>query len=194
MSVVTDLHPAAQASWRLLATALERERDPRRRANLGVVARHVEQEVRGDMDALMATLVPEPQYSIWGASSSSGPKGREAVVAHYQAMFDSGKSRLEFELIRVVVDDDSVVTEGIFRHAYAGSTLAGRFVPTDEVDPDRWYLVEYRALVLWPISPEGLIQGEEIYAGEPPRIVRVLEQGECPHLGPVARGRAAGTD
>ncbi|NMH98207.1 nuclear transport factor 2 family protein [Pseudonocardia acidicola] len=187
MTTATELHPAAKASWKLLADRVEQERDPRHRANLEVVARHVEEEVRGDMDALMATLVPEPQYRIWGASSSTGPKGHAEVVAHYQAMFDSGKSRLEYEVTRVVVDDDTVVTEGIFRHAYTGATLAGRVVAADEVDLERWYLVEYHALVVWPIGADGLIEGEEIYAGEPPRIVRALEPGECPHLGPVDR-------
>lgn len=134
MSSATELHPAARASWSLLAERVAHERDARRRANLEVVARHVEAEVRGDLDALMATLVPEPRYEIWGGSSSVGPKGREEVVAHYQAMFDSGKSRLEYEVTRVVVDDDSVVTEGVFRHAYTGSALAGKVVPAGEVD------------------------------------------------------------
>lgn len=187
MTTVTDLHPAARASWRLLADRIGQEGDPRRRANLEVVARHVEEEVRGDLDALMATLVAEPRYTIWGASSSVGPQGHAEVVAHYEAMFASGKSRLEYEVTRVTVDADSVVTDGVFRHAYQGRSLAGRVVPAEEVEADTWYLVEYRCLVVWPISPDGLIEGEEIFSGEPPRVVRALAPGEYPHLGPVDR-------
>jgi ketosteroid isomerase-like protein len=187
MTTATDLHPAARASWRLLAERVAQESHPRRRANLEVVARHVEEEVRGDIDALMATLVPEPVYTVWGASSSVGPRGHAEVVAHYEAMFASGKSRLEYQVARVTADADSVVTDGVFRHAYRGSSLAGRVVPAEEVEPERWYLVEYRCLVVWPISPEGLIEGEEIFSGEAPRIVRALDPGECPHLGPVDR-------
>jgi hypothetical protein len=185
--VVSELHPDAIDSWRLLADRLETETDPRRRANLAVVARHVAEEVRGNVPALMTTLVPEPVYRIWGASASTGPRGHAEVVAHYEAMLPSGKNRLEFEVTRVVVDDDTVVTEGIFRHAYRGSTVAGRLGGSAAVDPDTWYVVEYQCLVVWPISADGLIEGEEIYAGEPPRIVRALQPGECPHLGPVRR-------
>jgi hypothetical protein len=184
---VAELHPDAVRSWRLLAERLEAETDPRRRANLEVVARHVAEEVRGDIPALMTTLVPEPVYRIWGASASTGPRGHDEVVAHYAAMLPSGKNRLEYELERVVVDDRSVVTEGRFRHAYRGSTIAARLEGVVDVDADRWYLVEYQALVVWPISADGLIEGEEIYAGEPLRVLRPLGPGECPHLGPVDR-------
>jgi limonene-1,2-epoxide hydrolase len=183
----TELHPDAVRSWRLLAERLQAETDPRRRANLEVVAEHVEHEVRGDVARLMTTLVPEPIYRIWGASASTGPRGHEEVVAHYEAMLPSGKNRLEFDISRVVVDEDTVVTEGVFRHAYRGSTVAGRLGGVAHVEPDRWYLVEYQCLVIWPISTGGLIEGEEFYAGEPPRVVRALEPGECPHLGPVGR-------
>lgn len=42
---------------------------PRVRANLAVVARQVEEEVRGDVAGLMATLVAQPRYTVWGASA-----------------------------------------------------------------------------------------------------------------------------
>jgi hypothetical protein len=185
---MTEVRAEARRSWRLLAERARTERDPRRRANLEVVARHVEAEVAGDIPALMATLVAEPVYRIWGASGSTGPKGHAAVTAHYAAMVASGKNRLEYAVDRVVVDRDTVVTEGVFRHAYQGKVMLRRL--SDDLDPDAWYLVEYRALVVWPIAPDGLIEGEEIYAGEVPRILRRLALGECPHLGPLTRDPA----
>lgn len=188
MTQPVDVLPAASRSWRLLVQRIDTELDARRRANLEIVARHVVEEVRGDIPALLATLVAEPVYRIWGASSSSGPKGHAEVEAHYEAMVASGKNRLEYELSLVLVDEHTVVTEGVFRHAYSGATLAGRYGAAGTA-LDAWYLVEYQALVVWPISANGLIEGEEIYAGEPPRIVRALAPGECPHLGPVNRDR-----
>lgn len=186
--MIAELSPAAERSWRLLAERAAAESDPRRRANLEVVARHVREEVRGDVLALMATMVPQPRYEIWGASSSTGPKGYEEVKAFYEASIAIGKNRLEFEVSRVVVDDEAVVTEGVFRHAYSGETLLGRgFADAGRVEPDGWYLVEYQALIVWPISPDGLIEGEQMYAGERPRIIRRLTAGECPHLGPPDR-------
>ncbi|MWA03198.1 nuclear transport factor 2 family protein [Actinomadura sp. LD22] len=185
---ISDPLPEARASWGLLAERAASEPDPRRRANLEVVARHVEEEVRGDVPALMATLVAQPRYEIWGASASTGPKGYDAVVKWYEDSIAIGKNRLEFEIARVAVDGATVVTEGVFRHAYTGAVLAGKATRgTAELEEHAWYAVEYRALVVWPISREGLIEGEHVYVGEPPRVLRRLSAGECPHLGPVDR-------
>lgn len=183
--MIVELHPAAERSWRLLADRAVTEPDPRRRTNLEVVARHVREEVRGDIPALMATLVAQPRYEVWGASDSKGPKGYDEVVAFYRASIERGKNRLEFEISAVTVDDDTVVTEGVFRHAYPGDVLN---------EPAGWYLVEYQALVVWPIDAAGLIEGERIYAGERPRILRRLNHGECPHLGPPERDTEDGDD
>lgn len=188
--MIVEVHPAAERSWQLLTERVLTEADPRRRANLEVVARHVREEVRGDIPALMRTLVAEPHYEVWGASESVGPKGRAEVRAFYEAAVESGKNRLEFQISRVTVDDDTVVTEGVFRHAYTGATLVRRgFASLTKVDVASWYLVEYQALIVWPIDSDGLIEGEQMYAGEKPRILRRLHPGECGHLGP--RGRQA---
>lgn len=186
--MIAELRPAAEQSWRVLSERAAAESDPRRRANIEVVARHVREEVRGDVPALMSTLVAGPHYQVWGASESVGPKGYEEVKAFYEATIAIGKNRLEFEVDRVVVDDYCVVTEGVFRHAYSGELLLSRgFAEPGDTDPRGWYLVEYHSLVVWPIDDDGLIEGEQMYAGERPRIIRKLASGECDHLGPVGR-------
>ncbi len=175
-------------SWQLLIDALGREADPIRRRNLEVVARHVTCEVAGDVDGVLATLVREPVYRIRGASTSRGPRGGAEVRAFYEDLVASGKNRLEFRIERVVADERTVVTEGEFRFAYPGAWLSGR--PTEGDTPvaaDGWYLVAYQALILWPIDDAGLIEGEDVYAGEPPRILRRLSSGELSHLGPIDR-------
>lgn len=186
--MIVELHPDAERSWQLLAARAEAESDPRKRANLEIVARHVREEVRGDVPALMRTLVAQPVYEVWGASDSVGPKGYDEVKAFYEASIAIGKNRLEFEITNVLVEHDTVVTEGIFRHAYTGDLLMRRgFASMDEVEPSAWYLVEYRALIVWPIDADGLIEGERMYIGESPRVVRRLRPGECVHLGPPNR-------
>ncbi|HWD05881.1 MAG TPA: nuclear transport factor 2 family protein [Kribbella sp.] len=186
--MIVELSPAAERSWRLLAERAAAEPDPRNRANLEVVARHVREEVRGDVPALMKTLVAEPEYQVWGASDSVGPQGGDQVREFYEAAIRTGKNRLEFEISRVVVDHDTVVTEGVFRHAYTGELLASRgFAAPGEVEPDGWYLVEYQALIVWPIDADGLIEGEQMYSGERPRILSKLAPGERDHLGPPDR-------
>lgn len=186
--MTAPLSPAAEASWHLLAERIATEPDSRLRANLEVVARHVAAEVVGDMPTLMATMVAEPHYRVWGASTSRGPQGRAEVEQFYLDSIAIGKNRLEFRISRVMVDRDTVLTEGVFVHAYSGAVIAGRgFAGADSVQPEAWYLVEYQALILWPVNADGLIEGEDMYAGEKPRVIRELRAGEMDHLGPVGR-------
>lgn len=186
--MTASLSPQATKSWQLLADRAAAEPDPRRRAHLEMVLRHIAVEVAGDLDALMATLSPEPRYRVWGASHSTGPKGYDAVRAMYEASIAIGKNRLEFQVSRVMVEDDAILTEGLFRHAYSGHKLVeDGIADTSEVNPRGWYLVEYRALIVWVMAADGLIAGEDTYKGEPPRILGRLAPGERSHLGPVDR-------
>lgn len=52
---------------------------------------------------------------------------------------------------------------------------------------DHWYLVEYQCVVLWPVDGRSRILGEDLYAGEVPRTIRHLNDGESTHLGPKDR-------
>lgn len=172
----------------MLAAAIAAATDPVHRRNLEVVLRHITCEVAGDIDGVLATLVPEPHYRIWGASSSRGPQGAAEVRAFYEALVSSGKNRLEYRVAKVVVDDRNVVTEGEFHFVYPGTALAGRQDPAGAaVDPDGWYHIAYQALVVWPIDAGGLIEGEDIYAGEVPRILARVGPADLAHLGPLGR-------
>lgn len=175
--------------WQPLLDRIACEPDPVRKANLEVVARHVVAEVAGDTAALMATLVPDPQYSVWGASDSVGPSGYDEVVDWYHRLQSTGRNRLDYVIRRVVVDAGCVVTEGDFHYAIRGRDLVGS-TGTEAGEPivaDDFYLVTHRATVLWPISASGLIEGEDLYAGERHRVIRRLADGEMTHLGPADR-------
>jgi hypothetical protein len=81
-----------------------------------------------------------------------------------------------------------VITEGEFRFAYRGGDLRPESRSDDgSIDADRWYLVAYQCLVVWPIAEDGLIAGEEVYTGEHPRVLKALAAGEMTNLGPVNR-------
>lgn len=178
-----------QPGWQLLLDRLGAETDPVRRRNLEVVARHVVEEVAGNLDALLATLVPEPEYVVWGASDSTGPTGRAEVLRWYEALKAAGRNRLDYVLHRVVVDEQTVVTEGDFFYAIDGADLSGveHAESGDRVETGTYYLVGHRTLVLWPVNGEGLIEGEHIYAGEHHRVLRPLAPDERPELGPPHR-------
>jgi hypothetical protein len=174
-----------------LETAIADATDPVIVRNLRAVSEHIDAEVAGDIDRLMATLVAEPIYHIWGASESVGPQGFDEVRANYRAMVRSGKNRLSYEVTRVVADTRCVVTEGRFRLAYPGAILPSATLSTGQpIRADHWYLVEYQCVVLWPMDETGHITGEELYAGERPRVLQHLDDDQHPELGP--QGRANG--
>lgn len=172
--------------WQPLLDAIAATTDDRVRHALQHVADHVVAEVAGDIDSVLATLVPEPSYRIWGASDSTGPVGSTQVRAFYDNLVGTGKNRLDYELTRVVADASAVVTEGRFHHVFDGASLLGRI--NADVRPEGWYHVAYQALVVWPIdSASGLLAGEDIYAGEPPVMIREIDPADLPHLGPAGR-------
>jgi hypothetical protein len=184
-----EVHPDAAASWTLLTERLAAETDPVRRRNLEIVARHVVAEVAGDLEALEQTLVEEPRYTFWGGDSPRRLGSLEEVRDFYENNMRAGKNRLAFDITRVLVDDGTVVTEGIFRHVVEGALLPGRTLPDGgPLDPQTRYLTAYQAIVVWPITAHGLIAGEEIYLGEPHQVQRAVAPGECPHLGRPTTG------
>jgi hypothetical protein len=169
-----------ERTWSAVEARLEREPDPRRRALLTQVRDHMKSEIQGDFDALMATLVDDPQYHFWGLDEDAAPKGREAVATFYRNMLDSGGNRFHFEVERVLVDHDGVVTEGAMRQPMAGAIVAASGVAEVEgepVDPAATYLAEWQLLTVWPAAEDGRLVGEDIYFGSPPmaRLRRMPE-------------------
>ncbi|MER7684938.1 nuclear transport factor 2 family protein [Streptomyces sp. NPDC097610] len=185
--MVPTVHPEAAKSWAMLVDRLESEENPVFRRNLSIVAEHVVAEVAGDLDALMATVVSDPVYRFWGGAALRTLHDREEVRAFYVDSVSTGKNRLAFDISRVVVDSNTVITEGVFKHAYLGRNLPGALLDGKPLESDSWYLARYQALVVWPISGDGLIEGEDIYLGQPHQVVRCLESEELPHLGLTVR-------
>ena len=149
-------------TWRKVEERLERETDSRRRALLENVLTHMKAESAGDLDGLMATLAPDPQYHQWGASpADNGPKGRAAVEQFYRDFVVSGATNLEYDVEHLVVDEDCIVTEGIMRIVYPGRTVAAMGKQVD--DPDAYYLYESCMCVLWPYDADGMLLAEDTY-------------------------------
>lgn len=151
-------------TWAAVEERLTTETDPTRRRNLEVVLEHMKAEAAGDLDRLMATVSEQAAYHAYGTNEPSmNPVGKAAVRTFYENFIASGATRLQFELDRLVVDDDCVLTEGVMRMAYPGRTLVARGTAVDDLDA--FYLYETRMAVLWPFDAEGLIIGEDTYTG-----------------------------
>ncbi len=173
-----DLGFDPERTWLAVEARMEQEEDPIVKALLGQVRDHMRSEIRGEFDALMATLVDEPQYHLWGLPTEGGPKGREAVASFYRDMFEGGGNRFHFEVERVFADRAGVVTEGAMRQPMAGTILAASGVTEvsgEPLDLEASYLAVWQLLTVWPAGEGGRLLGEDIYFGSPPmaRLTRL---------------------
>ncbi len=152
-------------TWQKVEERLKRETNPKIRRNLEVVLRHMKAEALGDLDGLLETISPiGTNYDAYGSDDPIySPQSHEEVRAFYTAFIASGATRLEFDLDRLVADEDCVLTEGVMRMAYPGATLIAMGHEVD--DPQAYYLFETRMAVLWPFAEDGLAKGEDSYSG-----------------------------
>ena len=151
-------------TWAKVEERLATETDPVLRRNLETVLEHMKAEAVGDIDGLLETLSDDVAYHAYGTDEAlMNPTDKDGVRAFYEAFIASGATRLQLEIDRLVVDRDCVLTEGVMRMAYPGTTLAARGIAVD--DPDAYYLYEARMATLWPMDETGKARGEDTYTG-----------------------------
>jgi len=122
----------------------------------------------------MATLSPTPDYHFWVNGQDIGPKTADGVRAYYTAFVQSQANVLEFEIQRLVVDDNCLVTEGFLKMLCPGTAAASLGVQVDDEDGD--YLVVNRQLILWPIDEQGLIMAEDSYHSGPVSVTKLSRE------------------
>lgn len=148
-------------TWRPVEERLETEVDPVLRRNLALLLQHQKAEAALDMDRLMATVSENARYVAFG-SGQPPLIGKAAVQKFYEDFAASGAYKLQLDTHRLVVDRHCILTEGLMRMAYPGTTLLARGIAVD--DPDAYYLFEAHMAVVWPIDPDdGLFVGEDSY-------------------------------
>jgi hypothetical protein len=150
-------------TWAAVEERLASETDPTLIHNLELVLDHMKSEAAGDLDGLLVTLADDAKYHAYGAPPEGSPTGKAEVRRFYEDFIASGATRLQLDIDRLVVDKHCILTEGVMRMAYPGSTLAARGIPVD--DESAYYLYEARMATLWPFNDEGLIVGEDTYTG-----------------------------
>jgi len=150
-------------TWAAVEKRLETETDPILIRNLEAVLLHMKAEAAGDLDGLLVTISEDASYHAYGAGPEGSPTGKPAVRKFYEDFIASGATRLSLDIDRLVVDKHCILTEGVMRMAYPGSTLAARGIAVD--DESAYYLYEARMATLWPFDEDGLIIGEDTYTG-----------------------------
>ena len=150
-------------TWEKVEKRLVGETDPVLRRNLETILAHMKAEAAGDVDGLLETLSDDVAYHTYATPlvRELNPVGKAEVRRFYERFVESGATRLQLDIDRLVADRDCVVTEGVMRMAYPGRALAPRGIEVD--DPDAYYLYEARMAVLWPMDPNGLAKGEDTY-------------------------------
>lgn len=158
-------------TWKLVAERLEAETDPTLRGNLELVLAHMKAEAHADIEGVVETLTQRPRYRTHSDPHEDylNPSGsRDAVRDFYDlTIVQTGAHRLEFDCDRVIVDRDSVFTEGVMRMVYPGATLVGMGIEIENADA--YYVAETRMGIVWPVDhAENKLVGEETYVGTDP--------------------------
>jgi hypothetical protein len=162
---------------KIAATANERHR-----RNLETVREHMNRERLLDPEGVVGTLSPEANYKLWVDGVDLGAKGLPAIREWY---VDTNIRQhrtfvIEYDLERVVVDDDVVVTEGqmnvVVDAAYVSEVLG------IDCDPDDIMLHSFRQIVFWPVDADSKLLGEEFYTSGSgnPKALRKLAPDEIP--------------
>lgn len=171
--------------YRAVEERLDRTQDARQRAMLECLRDHLLAEARADFELLLSTLAADPQYRFWvdGSGFGEGPKGLAAVRAHYEMLYEEGRSLVDYDIDRIVVDDDTIVTEGWFDQVFPGTILRKRGVDVD--DPEAAYIHRMRLLLLWPFDADAKLIGEDSYSNGrmfAPENIRKLSPEEVPPI------------
>ncbi|NKB98509.1 MAG: hypothetical protein GKR90_08465 [Pseudomonadales bacterium] len=161
-----------QTSWLPLRDKAATTENQLHRTLLEQVANHMEAEINGRLEPLMATLTAHPKYHFWHV----GPEnmildGYEAVSGFYQNMFANEGQNFHVICERIMVDDTGVVTEGQVRQQYKSDALLAMGVTTANgqkiASSPRW-LSNTQLITVWPNAGDGKLIGEDIYFGEDP--------------------------
>jgi SnoaL-like domain len=154
---------------------------------------HAEGEANGDLEAVMATLSPNPCYHTYGSRPALSPVGRDDVRRFYvETVFGAGLHFFQFDMDRIVVDDHTIVTEGDSSTLLWGRDAKQIGYPID--DEEAFYLMQLRMILAWPFDADCLILGEDSYSAVTrPDFMEKVEESRLPakYREYVARRRAS---
>jgi len=166
------LHFDPHSSWLPLRERAAATEHPRHKRLLEEVANHMEAEINGRLEPLMATLTAEPIYHFWRVGPQNMVlQGYDAVAGFYSNMFASGGEQFHVVLDRIIVDDGGVITEGQVRQVYKREALKAMGITevnNQSIDDHPLWLSNAQLITVWPADADAKLVGEDIYFGEDP--------------------------
>jgi hypothetical protein len=166
-------------TYRPIEEKLAKTTNPRHRMMLQRLLQHARGEVEEDLEAVLATLAPHPVYRVWRGPPEMNPEGAEAVRNYYiHEIFGKGRHCIESNKERIVVDDETIITEGVLRSVMWGRDARENGFDVDDLEA--YYLIKYRMLVVWPFDEEVYIIGEQSYSAYPQDLIRKIDASDVP--------------
>jgi hypothetical protein len=129
---------------------------------------HVIAEVVGDIDRIMATMVPHPVYHSYDGFGDFARadedfiivNGRDETRAMYRGFIGSGRHVHQLDSRRLAVADWGIAGDGYLYLTERGSSLVAEGVPG--VDAGATYVAASRFAYFIPYE-DGMMAGEDIY-------------------------------
>ncbi len=160
------------ASWLPLRERAAQSKDSVQRALLTEVANHMQAEITGQLEPLMATLIPQPVYHFWRVGGENMVlRGYDAVAGFYSNMFTGGGQQFEVVCDRIVVDRQAVITEGQVKQVYRREALAAMGIEDTahgKISAHPLWMSCAQLITVWPAGAANKLVGEDIYFGEDP--------------------------
>lgn len=99
---------------RTVEKRVAREADPRKIQMLQTLLAHMRAESAKDIDALLATVADAVHYHTWApGGETQSPEGPAEVRAFYTKKAEEGFLDFQYDIERLLVDEDVIVTEGV---------------------------------------------------------------------------------
>ena len=173
------------ASWQPLFDKAENVSNKKHQNLLNEVGKHMQAEITGQLDPLMATLHSEPLYHFWRVGGENMVlQGYEAVKGFYANMFELKGQQFQVVCDRIFVDDQGVITEGQVRQVYAAQALQAMGVTEvagQPINTSDFWLSNAQLITVWPAAPGDKLVGEDIYFGEDPMATLTpIQQQDIP--------------
>jgi hypothetical protein len=155
-----DIAVTISAADRLLETTT----DPLHRQILENYRRHAILEVCGMWEEIftpeMTVEYPIYYYNVTGFAGNKA-EGPDEVHAIYRMLAETGAGVQVVEDERLMVSDWGFASEAVFNSYYRGHTLIEVGVPVD--DPDGYFILRQKYVMLWPYDERGRMIGEQVY-------------------------------
>ena len=168
-----DIAVTISAADRLLETTT----NPLHRQILENYRRHAILEVCGYWEDIFlpSMTVEEPIYyfNVRGFSGNKA-EGATEVQKIYKHLAESSGAVMVVENERLMVADWGFASEADFDTYYRGYTLIQDGIKVD--NPDGYYVLRQRYVMLWPYDERGRMIGEQVY--ENPSFYELREIGE----------------